>query len=62
MRTLYEFDTLEEAREYRHEHGTGGWIFEPEHGGCCVLFPPDMYPMNIMIHPITYHRSGKLIG
>jgi hypothetical protein len=61
-RIILEFDSAQAARTYRHEHGTGGWIFRPENGGMTVLFPPDMAPTAIMTHPITKGRSGKLMG
>lgn len=62
MKTYREFDTIEEARTYRHEHGTGGWIFEPENGGPVILFPPHMSPAEIFYHPITGGQAGNLIG
>jgi hypothetical protein len=62
MQTLRLFETVQEARDYRHEHGTGGWIFAPEDGGETVLFPPDFFPVKIFHHPITRGRSGELIG
>ena len=62
MTTLREFGTAKEAREYRHEHGTGGWIFAPDGGGRAVLFPPDMSPSDIMGHPMTRNRTGEIIG
>jgi len=62
METLLTFLTAQEAREYRHEHGTGGWIFAPEDGSPSVLFPPDMTPTGILRHPMSRGRSGELIG
>lgn len=58
------FNSGEDARTYRHVHGTGGWIFVPENeqGGMAVLFPPDVSPTGAMTHPITRGRSGTLIG
>lgn len=60
MRSFHEFATAQEARTYRHEHGTGGWIFES--GGIAILFPPDMTPSAIFLHPLAKGRSGNLIG
>lgn len=62
MTTLLMFDTAQEARTYRHEYGTGGWIFVPEDGGQVILFPPELPPISIFRHPITNGRSGDLIG
>lgn len=62
MKTLHTFPSLHAAREYRHTHGTGGWIFAPDDGGESVLFPPDMPPSAIFRHPITRGRDGRLIG
>lgn len=71
MRKIIEFTTSQEARDYRHENGTGGWIFEPENEtlpridcqyGWSILFPPDMAPIDIFRHPLTVGRSGRLIG
>ena len=62
MRTIYEFKTAQDARDFRHEHGTGGWIFTPEDNGPVILFPPELYPMAIFHHPLTQGRSGRLIG
>ena len=62
MQKLLVFNTLQEARDYRHEHGTGGWIFESDDNSTAILFPPDVYPFAIFNHPITKGRSGNLIG
>lgn len=64
MSTIRTFQTEQEARDYRHIHGTGGWIFSPENeqGGESVLFPPEMSPSDIFNHPITKGRTGNLIG
>lgn len=32
MKQLIYFPTADLARKHRHEHGTGGWILEPEDG------------------------------
>lgn len=56
------FNTTQEARDYRHENGTGGWIFAPENGGEVVLFPPEMAPTQIFNHQLTKGLSGQLIG
>lgn len=61
-RKIIEFNRAQDARDYRHENGTGGWIFVPEDTGRAVLFPPDMAPSHIFNHPMTRGRSGDLIG
>ncbi len=70
MHAILFFRTVKEAREYRHEHGTGGFIFAPdppEEGmvrnrdlSDVLLFPPDFYPNRIFHHPLTKGRSGTL--
>lgn len=60
--TYYEFTSAEAARAFRYVHGTGGWIFEPDNGAACILFPPWMPPSMIFNHPLTKGRSGNLIG
>ena len=62
MQKLLVFNTLQSARDYRYEHGTGGWIFESDSESYSVLFPPDVCPTAIFNHPITKGRSGNLIG
>ena len=70
MDTYRTFATAQEARDYRHQNGTGGWIFvpdasdEPRHYTLCecVLFPPTMTPSIIMLHPMTRGRSGALLA
>lgn len=62
MRVFLEFECELEARQYRHENGTGGWIFVPEDYGKVVLFPPDLPPSSIFEHPMSRGRSGHLIG
>ena len=70
MQALYFFDTLQQARDYRYQHGTGGWIFAPDASDTaqrypmtqCIIFPPDMTPSHIFHHPATKGRSGRLIG
>lgn len=59
---IIEFTDSETARTYRHDNGTGGWIFAPNSGGMAVLFPPHMTPSEIFHHPMTRGRSGRLIG
>lgn len=73
-RMLIEFPTAQAARDYRHEYGTGGWIFAPDglddeaerhrmpDRHKAILFPPEMSPADIFRHPITHGRSGDLIG
>lgn len=60
--TYIEFDTPQDAKDYRYVNGSGGWIFAPDDGGKSVLFPPDMPPIAIFNHPYTTGRSGELIG
>ena len=69
MQTFRTFPTLQDARTYRHENGTGGWIFEPEHDAPrpypwhqSILFPPEYTPWDIFRHPFTKGRTGSLIG
>jgi len=62
MQTFRVFPTLQAARDYRHEHGTGGWIFECDATHEATLFPPCMTPSAIMHHPLTRGKSGNLIG
>ena len=61
MQTFHTFYTLQEARTYRHEHGTGGWILDPEKGAV-ILFPPDMTPTAIFNHELAKGKTGNLIG
>lgn len=61
VRAFREFNSAQDARDYRHEHGTGGWIFAPANGPV-ILFPPDMSPQDIFCHRITAGLSGDLIG
>jgi hypothetical protein len=58
--TITTFATLQDARDYRHENGTGGWIFEDQQTGKAVLFPPYITPIAIFYHPITKGKSGRL--
>lgn len=62
METIHRFATTQEARDYRHAHGIGGWIFEPDDGSAVTLFPPSIYPAAIFHHPLTRGQSGRLIG
>ena len=57
------FDSSLKAREYRHNVGCGGWIFEPDDARqLSILFPPHMSPSCIFLHPATRGRSGRLIS
>jgi hypothetical protein len=69
MSTFHTFPTSDAARAYRHDHGTGGWIFSPNmpepdfyplHES--ILFPPEFTPSMIFRHPFTRGRDGQLIG
>ena len=65
MDTIRTFLGAQEARDFRHTNGTGGWIFVPElphqeYGA--ILFPPHMPPTAIFRHPFTRGQSGRLIG
>lgn len=62
MMTLRYFRNAQEARTYRHQYGTGGWIFEPEDGSDSILFPPHMCPTEIFHHKVTRGMGGNLIG
>ena len=60
--SIRAFLSEQEARDYRHDNGTGGWIFAGEAGALVWLFPPHMPPADIFHHPLTRGMSGKLIG
>jgi len=60
--TYREFATAQDARSYRHEHGTGGWIFVSDATGRAIIFPPCMPPSAIFLHPMTNGQNGSLIG
>ena len=62
METFRTFGSVIEAREYRYNNGTGGWIFAEDNDGIVILFPPDHYPSAIFTHPLTKGRNGRLIG
>lgn len=62
MNTYYEFTTLDEAVRYRRRMQTGGWIFAPESGESVWLFPWRMTPQEILRHPLTQGRSGRVVG
>jgi hypothetical protein len=61
METFRLFDNLQSARDYRYINGTGGWIFEPDNGEKCILFPPEYPPIAIFNHQLTRGKCGKLI-
>ena len=56
------FKTKQDARDYRYNNSTGGWIFVPEDGTECILFPPEMAPIDIFHHWITKGKVGDLLG
>lgn len=60
MEKFLTFPNVQAARDYRHENGTGGWIFASE--DMIILFPPDYYPMKIFNHPFTKGRTGELLA
>jgi len=60
--TFLTFYSEQDARTYRHEHGTGGWIFVPEDPGPIVLYPPNYSPSMIFHHPMVRGLTGNLIG
>lgn len=68
--TFLVFASGKEAREYRHTTGCGGWIFiadddEPSRHyshGRAIIFPPEMPPSAVMMHPICIGRPGILVG
>lgn len=64
MQTLRYFASEQEARDYRHVNGTGGWIFvaDEQTKYPAILFPPDVPPSGIFHHPATKGFSGRLIG
>lgn len=62
MKTFLQFQTAQEARDYRRSTGCGGFIFEDESTGHAWIFPPDMTPSAIFLHPITRDRGGVLIA
>jgi hypothetical protein len=62
MEIFRTFGNAQEARDYRHEHGTGGWIFVPEDGQRVILFPPCMTASGVFHHAFAKGRSGQLIG
>jgi hypothetical protein len=62
MEKFYTFPNLQDARDYRHINGTGGYIFEPENNNDpVILFPPDYPPSKIFYHHFTRGKSGRLI-
>ena len=60
--TIHEFNNEHDARDYRHENGTGGWIFVSDETARAYLFPPFIVPWGIFHHELTAGKSGKLIG
>ena len=61
METFRTFSSAQDARDYRHINGTGGWIFEPDNGRS-ILFPPEYPPIAIFRNELTRGKSGRLIG
>jgi hypothetical protein len=70
MLTFHSFDTVQDARDYRHNNGTGGWIFVADNAPAnrhytvpaIILFPPEMMPTAILHHPLTKGLSGNLLA
>lgn len=62
MMIFRTFPCEEDARDYRHKHGTGGWIFVPDDGSEPILFPVDMVPSDIFNHALTKGKGGNLLG
>lgn len=69
MKQYLTFNTLQDALDYRHDKGIGGWIFCPENDKPnfypyhdVILFPSEFTPSAIFNHPFTKGRTGKLIG
>lgn len=62
METFRLFNNLQLARNFRHENGTGGYIFMPDNNENCILFPPEYPPSAIFHHEFTRGKSGKLIS
>lgn len=62
MYELKIFESGQSARDYRHDNGTGGWIFVPEDRSAAILFPPYMAPSDIFRHDIIRGLSGNLLG
>lgn len=70
MLTFHCFDTPQQARDYRQEHGTGGWIFAADNAPAgrhyatpvVILFPPEMTPTTIAHHPLTAGMFGRLLS
>jgi len=60
-RTFREFPSLQAARDYRHNVGTGGWIWQRRGEQRAFLFPLDMTPTAIVMHPLAA-GSGELHG
>jgi hypothetical protein len=60
--TFRLFKTAQQARDYRHNNGTGGWIFVNGKTETAMLYPPHMTPIEIFHHDTTRHQSGALIG
>ena len=62
MKTFRTFKTTQEARDYRHQNGTGGWIFSPIDNSDSILFPPEFTPTAIVNHPTTCGKTGFLFA
>ena len=60
MHTYKTFDSHQSAREHRKETGCGGWLFLAD-DETAVLFPLDMTPSAIMVHPMTAGKCGTLV-
>lgn len=60
-KTFHQFDSAQEALDYRRNEGCGGWIFVADRDGLATIFPHTMTPRDVLWHPLA-EGSGKLIG
>lgn len=69
--TFRAFRSTQEARDYRHDNGLGGWIYAPDnlepgrldrYTQPVILFPASMPPHAISKHPLVAGRAGRLLA